>query len=76
MSKCNEFIEVKQALLISHDIGGFRPAFAYLSKKYSILKCLLGGPALTEAFQNSIETIENIEQIDENMMTTINTGNN
>ena len=55
---------MKQALLISHDIGGFRPAFAYLSKKYSILKCLLGGPALTEAFQNSIETIENIEQIE------------
>ena len=55
---------MKQALLVSHDIGGFRPAFAYLSKKYSVLNCLLDGPALTEACKDAIETIDPLVKIE------------
>ena len=55
---------MKKALLISHDIGGFRPAFAYLSKTYRNLVCLVNGPALKEASQNFMNTINSFKEIE------------
>lgn len=51
------------ALLIANDIGGFRPAFAFLSEKYSGVKCLVDGPALSEASICSADVIDTLSEV-------------
>lgn len=57
---------MRQALLISHDIGGFRPTFAYLSEKYPSVRCYVKGPALEEAVHHSADIIETLAEIEIN----------
>ena len=49
---------MSEAILISHDIGGFRLVYEYLKRKYQNLELLISGPALLEANEKSLKTMD------------------
>ena len=66
---------MSEAILISHDIGGFRLVYEYLKRKYQNLELLISGPALLEANEKSLKTMDCLDDsIKDNCDIYITTG--